>query len=136
MSLKRILAERKYSVAPDQGVSLVIKIHLECARDGKGRKDRVTMLPQALVAPLKQHLAKVTVLHEEDLAEGFGEEYLPFALARKYTAASREWGWQYVFPARRRSIDPRSGKERRHHIAEKTLQEAMKNAVRAAKIAK
>jgi integron integrase len=105
-------------------------------RDGKGQKDRVAMLPQALVAPLKQHLAKVTVLHEEDLAEGFGEVYLPFALARKYTAASREWGWQYVFPARRRSSDPRSGKERRHHIDEKTLQEAMKKAVRAAKIAK
>jgi integron integrase len=105
-------------------------------RDGKGQKDRVSMLPQAMAEPLRQHLGKVKVLHEEDLAEGFGEVYLPFALARKYAGASREWGWQYVFPARRRSIDPRSGTERRHHIDEKTLQEAMKKAVRAAKIAK
>jgi integron integrase len=105
-------------------------------RDGKGQKDRVTMLPQAIAEPLRQHVEKVKVLHEEDLAEGFGEVYLPFALARKYTGASREWGWQYVFSARRRSIDPRSGTERRHHIDEKTLQEAMKKAVRAAKIAK
>jgi integron integrase len=99
-------------------------------RDGKGQKDRVSMLPQAMAEPLRQHLEKVKVLHEEDLAEGIGEVYLPFALARKYTGASREWGWQYVFPARRRSIDPRSGTERRHHIDEKTLQEAMKKAVR------
>ena len=105
-------------------------------RDGKGQKDRVSMLPQAIAEPLRQHLGKVKVLHEEDLAEGFGEVYLPFALARKYTGASREWGWQYVFSARRRSIDPRSGTERRHHIDEKTLQEAMKKAVRAAKIVK
>jgi integron integrase len=105
-------------------------------RDGKGQKDRVTMFPQAIAEPLRQHVEKVKVLHEEDLAEGFGEAYLPFALARKYTGASREWGWQYVFSARRRSIDPRSGTERRHHIDEKTLQEAMKKAVRAAKIAK
>jgi site-specific recombinase XerD len=103
---------------------------------GKGQKDRVTMLPQAIAELLRQHLEKVKILHEEDLAEGFGEVYLPSALARKYTGASREWGWQYVFSARRRSIDPRSGKERRHHIDEKTLQEAMKKAVRAAKIAK
>ncbi len=100
-------------------------------RDGKGQKDRVSMLPQAITEPLRQHLEKVKVLHEEDQAEGFGEVYLPFALARKYTGASREWGWQYVFSARRRSIDPRSGTERRHHIDEKTLQEAMKKAMRA-----
>jgi integron integrase len=105
-------------------------------RDGKGQKDRVTMLPQSLAELLKRHLEKVKVLHEQDLAEGFGEVYLPFALERQYISPSHEWGWQYVFPARRRSIDPRSGKERRHHIDEKTLQEAMKRAVRAAKIAK
>jgi integron integrase len=105
-------------------------------RDGKGQKDRVTMLPQALVEPLKRQLEKVKVLHEEDLAEGFGEVYLPFALERKFANASREWGWQYVFPARRRSVDPRTRKERRHHLDEKTLQEAVKKAVRAAKIAK
>jgi integron integrase len=105
-------------------------------RDGKGQKDRVTMLPQALVEPLKHQLEKAKVLHEQDLTEGFGQVYLPFALDRKYAQASREWGWQYVFPARRRSIDPRSGKERRHHIDEKALQEAVKKAVRAANILK
>jgi site-specific recombinase XerD len=81
-------------------------------------------------------LEKVKVVHEEDLAEGFGEVYLPFALERKFANASREWGWQYVFPARRRSVDPRTRKDRRHHLDEKTLQEAVKKAVRAAKIAK
>jgi integron integrase len=105
-------------------------------RDGKGQKDRVTMLPQSLAEPLKRQLEQVKVLHEEDLAEGFGEVYLPFALERKYPGASHAWGWQYVFPARRRSIDPRSSKERRHHIDERTLQDAVKQAVRAAKIAK
>jgi integron integrase len=105
-------------------------------RDGKGQKDRVTMLPQALVEPLKHQLEKAKVLHEQDLTEGFGQVYPPFALDRKYAQASREWGWQYVFPARRRSIDPRSGKERRHHIDEKALQEAVKKAVRAANILK
>jgi integron integrase len=105
-------------------------------RDGKGQKDRVTMLPQSLAESLKRQLEKVKILHQQDLAEGFGEVYLPFALERKYTSASHEWGWQYVFPARRRSIDPCSGKERRHHIDEKTLQDAVKRAVGAAKIAK
>jgi len=105
-------------------------------RDGKGQKDRVTMLPQSLAEPLKRHLEKVNILHQQDLTEDFGEVYLPFALERKYASASHEWGWQYVFPARKRSIDPRSGKERRHHLDEKTLQDAVKRAVRAAKIAK
>ena len=104
--------------------------------DGKGQKDRVTMLPQTLAEPLKRQLEQVKVLHEEDLAEGFGVVYLPFALERKYSGASSAWGWQYVFPARRRSIDPHSGTERRHHIDEKTLQDAVKKAVRAIKIAK
>jgi integrase len=81
-------------------------------------------------------LEKVKVLHEQDLAEGFGEVYLPFALERKYTHASREWGWQYIFPVRKRPVDPRGGKERRHHIDEKTLQESVKRAMRAARIAK
>jgi integron integrase len=105
-------------------------------RDGKGQKDRVTTLPQTLLEPLKQHLEKVKDLHDQDLAEGFGDVYLPFALARKYTSASHEWAWQYVFPARKRSTDPRTGKERRHHLGEKTLQGAVKRALRAAKIAK
>jgi integrase len=94
------------------------------------------MLPQSLAEPLKGQLDKVKSLHQQDLGAGFGEVYLPFALERKYTSASREWAWQYVFPARRRSIDPRSGKERRHHIDERALQDAVKRPVRAAKITK
>ena len=73
-------------------------------RDGKAQKNRVTMLPQMLAVPLQLHLEKVKALHDQDLAEGFGKVYLPFALERTYITASREWGWQYVFPSRRRSI--------------------------------
>lgn len=105
-------------------------------RDGKGAKDRVTMLPDALAEPLRAHLEKVKILHEQDLREGFGEVHLPFALDRKYPNAGREWGWQYVFPSGRRSVDPRSDKERRHHIDEKLLQRAVSQAVRATGIAK
>lgn len=105
-------------------------------RDGKGMKDRVTLLPGRLVAPLTRHLDYVKALHERDLAEGFGEVYLPFALARKYPNAAKEWGWQYVFPAHGRSVDPRSGVRRRHHLDEKRVQRAFKAAVRELGIAK
>jgi integron integrase len=105
-------------------------------RDGKGGKDRVTMLPQSLKEPLISHLARVETLHEQDLKEGFGTVHLPFALERKYRHANREWGWQYVFPAARRSIDPRTGREQRHHVGEAVLQQAVKNAIRAAGIKK
>jgi len=105
-------------------------------REGKGGKDRVTMLPSSLIAPLQTHLEKVKILHARDLAEGYGDVYLPFALAQKYPNAGREWGWQYVFPASKRSIDPRSGNERRHHIDEQTLQRAIKQAVKVAGIHK
>ena len=105
-------------------------------RDGKGEKDRVTLLPQTVVEPLRAHLAKVQVLHEHDLEDGFGEVYLPYALDRKYPNAAKAWGWQYVFPAAARSLDPRSGKERRHHVDEQSLQRAMKKAVRAAGLTK
>lgn len=105
-------------------------------RDGKGQKDRVTMLPQKLVDPLRTHFARVRQLHEKDLAEGYGRVYLPFALDRKYPNADRDWGWQYVFPASRRSIDPRSGVERRHHANPEILQRAVRKAVRAAEIIK
>jgi integron integrase len=104
--------------------------------DGKGGKDRVTMLPAALAEPLKRHLVRVRLLHEEDLSEGFGEVYLPYALDRKYSNAAREWPWQYVFPAAKRSTDPRTGKQRRHHLSERVLQRAVNCAVRKAKIAK
>ena len=105
-------------------------------RDGKGQKDRVTLLPDRLHAPLRLHLAKVKALHEEDLARGYGSVFLPFALERKYPNAPREWHWQYVFPAARISVDPRSGIERRHHAQEKGLQNAIKEAVRKAGITK
>jgi integron integrase len=105
-------------------------------RDGKGGKDRLTMLPESLKDPLKKHLEKVSILHEQELKEGFGKVYLPFALAKKYPNAEREFAWQYVFPASNRSIDPRSGIERRHHIYETVLQKAVKAAVRAAGINK
>jgi integrase len=110
--------------------------HEIIVREDKGGKDRVTMLPASLVAPLQTYLEKVKSLHNRDLAEGFGDVYLPFALAQKYPNAGREWGWQYVFPASKRSIDPYSDKERRHHIDEQTLQRAIKKAVQAAEIHK
>jgi integron integrase len=105
-------------------------------RDGKGQKDRITVLPEALKEPLQRHLARVKALHEKDLKEGFGEVYLPFALEKKYSKASQEWGWQYVFPGSKRSKDPRSGANRRHHLDETVLQSAVKEAIRAAGIAK
>ena len=105
-------------------------------REGKGNKDRVTMLPQTLVDPLQQHLVRVKALHEKDLAAGFGDVYLPFALARKYPTAGREWHWQYVFPASKRSIDPRSGAERRHHVSDQAVQRAVRQAARDASINK
>src|SRR3990167_7130069 len=105
-------------------------------RDGKGQKDRVTMLPQRLVLPLQEHLLKVAVLHRTDLAEGFGRDNLPFALARKYPNAAAEWGWQFVFPSGNRSQDPRSEGIFRHHLHEKTIQRAVREAVRQAGVLK
>lgn len=110
--------------------------HEIVVREGKGFKDRVTMLPEVAVTRLKVHLAKIKLVHEEDLAQGFGEVYLPFALEKKYRNAAREWGWQYVFPSRQLSVDPRSGKTRRHHLDEKGIQRAMKQAVLDAGITK
>lgn len=105
-------------------------------RDGKGMKDRVTMLPESLIEPLKVQMDKARILHEKDLAEGFGEVYLPFALEKKYPNAPREWGWQYVFPSTKRSADPRSDKVRRHHLDEKVLQRAVSSAAREAGLVK
>ncbi|WP_252270991.1 integron integrase [Pseudomonas subflava] len=99
-------------------------------RDGKGQKDRVTMLPRKLVAPLQLHLERVRALHAQDLQEGFGRANLPHALARKYPNAAAEWAWQFVFPSVNRSADPRSGGIFRHHLHEKTIQRAIRNAVR------
>jgi integron integrase len=105
-------------------------------RDGKGAKDRVTVLPARIARSLREHLVRVRDLHRTDLAEGCGEVYLPYALARKYPNAARDWGWQYVFPSHKRSIDPRAGAERRHHAGEQTVQRAMQQALRDAGIPK
>lgn len=104
--------------------------------DGKGGKDRVVTLAPNLIVPLQRHLEAVRNTHDKDLAEGFGAVYLPNALARKYPNAPREWGWQYVFPSSRRSIDPRSDVVRRHHFDEKAIQRAIKLALRKAGIRK
>lgn len=108
-------------------------------REGKGGKDRVTMLPVQLAARLERHLLKVKAQHEQDLEDGFGTVYLPNALDRKYPNAAREWAWQYVFPSSRLSSDPRSegaSVKRRHHLDESSLQLAVKKAVRASGITK
>jgi len=105
-------------------------------RDAKGGRDRNTMLPVNITAPLQLHLQKVKLQHQQDLAEGFGEVWLPNALARKYPSAAREWSWQFVFPSSRISIDPRTQLKRRHHIDETALQRAVKGAVRAAGLSK
>jgi integron integrase len=105
-------------------------------RDGKGAKDRVTMLPQSLVSALQSHLQQRRALFDDDIRAGKAAVYLPHALAQKYPSAPTEWGWQYVFPSGSYSIDPRSGAERRHHLDEKLLQRAMKRAVQAAGLAK
>jgi len=103
---------------------------------GKGDKDRTTILPQTVKSILEKHLDGTKKLHDRDLAGGYGEVYLPDALERKYPNAAKEWGWQYVFPAPKLSVDPRSGKIRRHHITEKTIQNAVKEAVKKAGIVK
>lgn len=105
-------------------------------RDGKGAKDRVTMLPQSLISPLQDHLRWRRQLFEDDRAKGMAAVYLPDALERKYPNAAVDWAWQYIFPSGSYSIDPRSGAERRHHIDEKLLQRAVKKAVQASGIAK
>lgn len=105
-------------------------------REGKGNKDRVTVLPENLILPLTAHLVKVRALHERDLEAGFGAVYLPDALAVKYPNAARSWGWQFVFPSPVRSVDPRSGVERRHHVYETSVQRAVREASRAAGIHK
>ncbi|MDH4134610.1 MAG: integron integrase [Gammaproteobacteria bacterium] len=97
-------------------------------RSGKGNKDRVTVLPDSLIEPIKAHLVRVKALHDKDLAEGFGRVYLPHALDEKYPNAGREWPWQYVFPAAGRSVDPISREVQRHHLAEQNVQRAIKQA--------
>jgi len=105
-------------------------------RDGKGERDRMTMLPQALKHRLQVQVEAVRKLHQEDLKRGYGEVYLPYALERKYRGAAKDFLWQYVFPAEKFSADPRSGRIRRHHVSEQNVQRAVKSALRAAGIRK
>lgn len=105
-------------------------------RSGKGAKDRVTTFPSSIIPFLQNHLAKVKAIHESDLEKRYGEVYMPYALARKYPNAAREWGWQYVFSARNLSTDPRSGVIRRHHIDPSVINKAIKVAVRKAGLIK
>jgi integron integrase len=105
-------------------------------RNGKGAKDRITVLPRSLVETLQREIARSRLLHEADLAAGFGTVWLPHALARKYPHASREFGWQFVFPSTRRSVDPRGGKVRRQHVDDAVLARALKSARQRAGIIK
>lgn len=105
-------------------------------RDGKGKKNRITMLPVSALTELHDHLVGVRRQHQQDLGRGFGSVYLPFALERKYFNANRDWIWQYVFPAGRIVKDPRTGEMRRHYLHESGIQKAVKQAVRQAGIAK
>ncbi|HVU82425.1 MAG TPA: integron integrase [Rhodanobacteraceae bacterium] len=124
-----------------EGVRLRVKdVELErreiIVRDGKGGKDRVTMLPEALVEPLRAQLAHRRKIFEQDFREGRADVWLPGALARKYPHAPREWGWQYLFVADRLSADPRSGAVRRHHLNEQQVQRVVKAAAALVRIAK
>jgi integron integrase len=105
-------------------------------RDGKGGKDRITMLPVNVAESMRQHLVKVRAQHEQDLADGLGAVHLPTALERKFGNANRQWVWQYVFPSTRIAVDPRSGQSQRHHLAESVLQRALKEAVAVSGITK
>jgi integron integrase len=105
-------------------------------RDGKGETDRVTLLPAAVKEPLLQHLEHVRRLHQADLKAGLGRAHLPYALARKYVNADREWGWQYVFPASSHFVDRQTGIRHRYHLHESVVQKAVKEAVRRAGLAK
>ena len=105
-------------------------------RDGKGFKDRVTIIPESVIPDLDEHLVRVKALHKDFIKRGYGDVELPYALIRKYPNAGREWAWQYVFPARNISTDPSTGAGRRHHIHESVLQRAVKRALRLSGIAK
>jgi integron integrase len=107
-----------------------------CVRSGKGDKDRVTLLPDILVDELREQLDAASLLHQQDLEAGYGEVSLPYALSRKYPNAGREWIWQFVFPATRRSVDPYSGVIRRHHWYQTNVQRAIKQAAHTLRLGK
>jgi integron integrase len=105
-------------------------------RRGKGHKDRVTLLPESIIEPLRAHLVKVHAIHQNDLQDGAGMVDLPGALCAKYPNAALDWPWQWVFPATRRYVDAKTGEQRRHHTHETALQRAVRAAAAAARIQK
>ena len=105
-------------------------------RSGKGAKDRITTFPESIISLLDNHLVKVKTLHDEDINKGFGHVYLPYALSRKYKNAAKEWNWQYIFPSRNLSKDPRSNMIRRHHVDPSVVNKAIKAAVKRIEIKK
>jgi len=105
-------------------------------REGKGFRDRVTMLPALLAEDLERHLVRVRALHDRDLRGGYGRVYLPYALERKYRNAAAEWGWQYIFPSQQLYEDPRSQALRRHHAGPDSIQRALRDALRHAGVVK
>jgi integron integrase len=117
-----------------QDVDLAAKQIL--VRDGKGFKDRRTMLPEAVKGALQQHLVRVRQVHQRDLADGYGRVAMPEALGRKYPNAPSAWGWQWVFPQEQRWINPATGEQGRHHVDESLVQRAVQTAVRKSGIAK
>jgi len=110
--------------------------HQIIVRDGKGQDDRFTILPDSLLHELDLHIQAVSIIHQKDIRQGFGEVHLPYALARKYPGAAKEWGWQYLFPALSRSIDPVSKKTMRHHADPSVLQKAIRGAAKKVRISK
>ena len=105
-------------------------------RDGKGKKDRITVLPEGAKSLVEEYLVYVKRIHQSDLAKGYGRGYLPNALTRKYPNADRQWGWQYVFPAKTLSTDPRSGMKRRHHLHDSSIRKAIQKAAKLCGIVK
>lgn len=105
-------------------------------RDGKGANDRFTVLPTRIVELLQKQLQETQKIYEQDLRRGFGQVYLPFALERKYPNAGKEWAWQYVFPSKSMSVNPRTGESGRHHLSPSTLQKAFRDALQKSRIAK
>ncbi len=110
--------------------------HCILVHDGKGRKDRVTMLPDSLTAPLREHLYRVRALHQKDLSLGFGSADIPYGGNNEYPTAQKQWIWQYVFPASTLCTDPKTGTTRRHHIHATALQRSVREAARLAKVNK
>jgi site-specific recombinase XerD len=136
ITFRRIPAGKPRDASADAFYVVDFEYNHITVRDGKGGKDRITVLPESCLEPLRRHITRVRTLHEDDLAEGFGSVYLPFALERKYRNAARQWVWQYVFPSSKRSVDLRTGREQRHHVIEKNLQNAVKEAIRRSGVAK